>query len=264
MIRSVSRRQWFGNITAGMTGLLASERLLRGAQAPTPASRALVDPRSAIKITRIEIIPVNTLRTIFVKMHTDAGVIGIGEGTVEGRIGTVVAAIKELEPYLIGKDARQPAHHWQAIYRQAFYRGDIVLTSALSAVDIAMWDIKGKALGVPVYELLGGPTRDRIRVYGQAENVEAARRVMAEGYTSLKTSVTDSRGRPARYSENPDFIEGLVEKVAAIRASSGRRSTSASSCTRTARRRWRWSSSRRSRSSSPGGSRSRSSTRTCR
>ena len=69
---------------------------------------------------QIEIIPVNTLRTIFVKMHTDAGVVGIGEGTVEGRIGTVVAAIKELEPYLIGKDPRQPAHHWQAIYRQAF------------------------------------------------------------------------------------------------------------------------------------------------
>ena len=60
-------------------------------------------------------IPVNTLRTIFIKMHTDAGVVGIGEGTVEGRIGTVVAAIKELEPYLIGKDPRQPAHHWQRV-----------------------------------------------------------------------------------------------------------------------------------------------------
>ena len=118
MIQSASRRQWFRNITAGMTGLLASERLVRGAQAPTPASGAVVDPRSAIKITRIEIIPVNTLRTIFIKMYTDAGVVGIGEGTVEGRIGTVVAAIKELEPYLIGKDPRQPAHHWQAIYRQ--------------------------------------------------------------------------------------------------------------------------------------------------
>jgi galactonate dehydratase len=91
------------------------------------------------------------------------------------------------------------------------------LTSALSAVDIAMWDIKGKALGVPVYELLGGPTRDRIRVYGQAETVEAARGVMAEGYTSMKTSMTNSRGRPARYSENPDFIEGFVEKMTAMR-----------------------------------------------
>src|SRR5215208_8282131 len=156
MNSSNSRRNWMKKIAVGMTGLLASERLGRAADAPLATSRALADPRAAIKITKLEIIPVNTLRTIFVKMHTDAGVIGIGEGTVEGRIGTVVAAIKELEPYLIGKDPRQPAHHWQAIYRQAFYRGDIILTSALSAVDIAMWDIKGKALGVPVYELLGG------------------------------------------------------------------------------------------------------------
>src|SRR5690349_21758287 len=115
MIPSVSRRRWFRNITAGLTGVLASERLVRGAQAPAPSSRALADPRAAIKITKLEIIPVNTLRTIFVKMHTDAGIVGVGEGTVEGRIQTVVAAIKELEGYLVGKDPRQPAHHWQAI-----------------------------------------------------------------------------------------------------------------------------------------------------
>ncbi len=151
------------------------------------------------------------------KLHTDAGITGIGEGTVEGRIPTVVAAIKELEPYLVGKDPRQPAHHWQAIYRHAFYRGDIILTSALSAVDIAMWDIKGKALGVPIYELLGGPTRDRIHCYGQAESVEETRQVLAEGYTSMKTSVSSSRGRLSRYSESPDFIQGFVEKVGAIR-----------------------------------------------
>lgn len=87
MSLSLSRRRWLGNITAGMTGLLASERLVHEAQAPTPAPGALVDPRSAIKITRIEIIPVNTLRTIFIKMHTDAGVVGIGEGIV----GTVAS-----------------------------------------------------------------------------------------------------------------------------------------------------------------------------
>ncbi len=204
------------SIGLGMAGLLAAERAPASAQ-PVNAARAMVSPRDAIKITRLEIIPVNSLRTVFVKMHTDAGIVGIGEGTVEGRIGTVVAAIKELEPYLIGKDPRQPAHHWQAIYRHAFYRGDIVLTSALGAVDIAMWDIKGKALGTPVYDLLGGPTRDRIRVYGQAENVEDTRKLMAEGYTSMKTSVSRSRGRLSRYSENPDFIQGFVEKVEAIR-----------------------------------------------
>jgi len=201
-----------------MAGLLALERL--GHAADTPAvntSRALVDPRDAIKITQLEIIPVNSLRSVFVKLHTDAGIVGLGEGTVEGRIKTTMAAIQELEGYLLGKDPRAVAHHWQAMYRHAFYRGGIILTSALSAVDIAMWDIKGKALGVPVYELLGGPTRDRIRVYGQAESVEGTRKIMAEGYTSMKTSVSSSRGRLSRYSENPDFIAGFVEKVAAIR-----------------------------------------------
>ncbi|HEX4270247.1 MAG TPA: galactonate dehydratase [Rhizomicrobium sp.] len=218
---SVSRRNWMKTMTAGMAGLLAAERAGHAAEPVSMSgalnSRALADPREPIKITKLEIIPVNTLRSIFVKMYTDAGIVGIGEGTVEGRIPTVMAAIKELEPYLVGKDPRQPAHHWQAIYRHAFYRGDIILTSALSAVDIAMWDIKGKALGVPVYELLGGPTRDRIRVYGQAESVEETKKVLAEGYTSMKTSVSSSRGRLSRYSENPDFIQGFVEKVGAIR-----------------------------------------------
>jgi galactonate dehydratase len=219
----VSRRNWLAGF--GLAGLLAAERVEAQPRSPIPPpfdpARAQLGPRDRVKITRLEIIPVNTLRTIFIKMHTDAGIVGVGEGTVEGRIQTVIAAIKELEPYLIGKDPRQPAHHWQAIYRHAFYRGDIVLTSALSAVDIAMWDIKGKALGAPVYELLGGPTRDRVRVYGQAESVEATRGLIAEGYTSMKTSVSGSRGRQSRYSENPDFIDGFVEKVGAIRQLAG-------------------------------------------
>jgi galactonate dehydratase len=181
----------------------------------------MTDPKDDIKITKLEIIPVHSLRTIFVKMHTNAGIIGIGEGTVEGRITTTIAAIKELENYLIGKDPRRPAHHWQAMYRHAFYRGDIILTSALSAVDIAMWDIKGKALGVPIYELLGGPTRDRIRLYGQAGSPEGAKAVLAEGYQSMKISVTSSRGRLSRYVENPDFVQGVVENIKAIRETIG-------------------------------------------
>ena len=211
-----NRRDWIKSFGFGMAGMLAAER--NATAAPVNTARALAGPRDAIKITRLEIIPVNSLRSIFVKMHTDAGIIGLGEGTVEGRIPTVVAAIKELEPYLIGKDPRQPAHHWQAIYRHAFYRGDIVLTSALGAVDIAMWDIKGKALGVPVYDLLGGPTRDRIKCYGQAESVEETKtHVLAEGFKSMKTSVSSSRGRLSRSSESPYYIDGFVEKVKAIR-----------------------------------------------
>ncbi len=223
MKKNQSRRKWLKNMTAGMAGLLTAEHL-----AGTPVKysdagskfnigRALIAPGDPIKITKLEIIPVNTMRTVFIKMHTDAGITGIGEGTVEGRISTTMAAIKELEGYLIGKDPRRPAHHWQAIYRHAFYRGGIILTSALSAVDIAMWDIKGKALGVPVYELLGGPTRDRVRVYGQAGSPEGAKQVLDQGFKSLKVGVTYSRGRLSRLVENPDFVQGIVDNIAAIR-----------------------------------------------
>jgi galactonate dehydratase len=214
-VSGYNRRHWMALASAGLGGLLAAER---ATAQPINTSRALADPRSAIKITRLEIIPVHSLRSIFVKMHTDAGIIGLGEGTVEGKIETVMAAIAQLEPYLKGKDPRQPAHHWQAMYRHAFYRGDVILCSALSAVDIAMWDIKGKALGVPVYELLGGPTRDRIKLYGQAESVEETKsHVLAEGYLSMKTSVSSTRGRLSRASESPYYIDGFVEKVKAIR-----------------------------------------------
>lgn len=218
-----SRRNWLRQMTAGMTGLLTAEQMVdrRVNYSETGKhfniSKALMALGDPIKITRLEIIPVNSLRTIFIKMHTDAGITGIGEGTVEGRITTTMAAIQELEEYLKGKDPRRPAHHWQAIYRHAFYRGGIILTSALSAVDIAMWDIKGKALGVPVYELLGGPTRDRVRVYGQAGSPEEAKQVIDEGYSSLKVGVTYSRGRLSRLVENPDFVQGVVENISAIR-----------------------------------------------
>lgn len=226
MNQNVSRRNWLKFLSAGMGGLLVSEQHavasnVKPGEHAFNTERALIAPRDAIKITKLEIIPVHTCRTIFVKMHTDAGIIGIGEGTVEGRIPTTMTAIKELEKYLIGKDPRQPAHHWQAIYRHAFYRGGIILTSALSAVDVAMWDIKGKALGVPIYELLGGPTRDRIRVYGQAGSPEGAKEVLAEGYQSMKISVTSSRGRLSRYVENPDFVQGVVENIKAIRDTIG-------------------------------------------
>ena len=199
-----------------MAGLLFAEQAPARSQ-PFNFTKALASPNDNLKITKLEIIPVHSCRTIFVKMHTNAGIIGIGEGTVEGRIPTTMTAIQELEKYLIGKDPRQPAHHWQAIYRHAFYRGGIILTSALSAVDIAMWDIKGKALGVPVYELLGGPTRDRIRVYGQAQTPEGAKQILAEGYQSMKVGIFSSRGRSSRYVENPDFIQGVVDNVGAIR-----------------------------------------------
>jgi galactonate dehydratase len=125
-----------------------------------PRNDPPLKPRAAIKITRLETFLVKP-RWLFLKVHTDAGIVGLGEPLVEGRALTVQTAVREIEPYLIGKDPRQVVHHWQAIYRHAFYRGGPIMTSALSGIDMALWDIKGKALGVPVYELLGGPTRRR-------------------------------------------------------------------------------------------------------
>ena len=99
--------------------------------------------KTKVKITKLETFLVKP-RWIFLKVHTDAGVIGLGEPLLEGRALTIQTAIKEIEPYLLGKDPRQVVHHWQAIYRHAFYKGGPILTSALSGIDQALWDIKGK------------------------------------------------------------------------------------------------------------------------
>ncbi len=218
MKRRNSRRAWLKGVAAGLGGLIAAEQKGHAAN----ADYAMISPKDSIKITKLEIIPVHSQRTLFLKMHTDAGIVGIGEGTVEGRVPTVIAAIKELEKYLIGKDPRQPAFHWQAIYRHTFYRGGIILTSALSAVDIAMWDIKGKALGVPVFELLGGPTRDRIPVYGTARSPEhAVERIKNEGYRSFKIGPGRPQGRTPRYSENPGYIQACIDHFRSWREAVG-------------------------------------------
>ena len=101
---------------------------------------------------------------VLVRIDTDEGLHGVGEATLEGKEATMAAAVGELRRYLIGQDPRPVLHHWQAMY-QAFWKGGPILQSALAGVEIALWDLKGKALGVPVYELLGGPLRERARAY---------------------------------------------------------------------------------------------------
>ncbi|MBN2329896.1 MAG: galactonate dehydratase [Candidatus Omnitrophica bacterium] len=179
---------------------------------------APISPKDALKITRLETFLVKP-RWLFLKVHTDAGIVGLGEPILEGRARTCAEAVKEIEPYLIGKDPRRVTHHWQAIYRHAFYRGGPILTSALSGVDQALWDIKGKALGVPVYELLGGPTRDRIKVYGRAGRQDDIKRGMERGFRAFKTGV--AKERPARIVETPGFVAYAAERFAALREAGG-------------------------------------------
>lgn len=120
-----------------------------------------------MKITKIRTYVCDAYRTnwVFVKVFTDEGISGIGEATLEYREKTVIAAVHDLERTLIGQDAHSIEKIFHDSYRDAYWRGGVVLMSALSAVEMALWDIKGKALGVPVYQLLGGKVRDGIECY---------------------------------------------------------------------------------------------------
>ncbi|MBV5337256.1 MAG: D-galactonate dehydratase, partial [Deltaproteobacteria bacterium] len=104
-------------------------------------------------------------RWLFLKIATDEGIEGWGEPVIEGRAATVKAAVEELAAMLIGKDPMRIEDHWQMMYRGGFYRGGPILMSAIAGIDQALWDIKGKALNAPIYQLLGGACRDSIRVY---------------------------------------------------------------------------------------------------
>lgn len=175
-----------------------------------------------MRITRLETIHVKP-RWLFLKVHTDEGIVGLGEPVVEGRAQTVEAAVHEAGRYLIGQDPRRIEHHWQAIYRGAFYRGGPVLCSALSGIEQALWDITGKWLGVPVYQLLGGAVRDSIRMYrwvgGRTpeECAEAAKRAVADGFTTLKTALFDRM----RIVDAPEAVDRAVAKFAAMREAVG-------------------------------------------
>ena len=177
-----------------------------------------------MKITRVETFLVKP-RYLFLKLHTDEGLIGLGEPILEGRARTCATAVAELEPYLLGKDPRRVVHHWQAMYKHAFYRGGPLLTSALSGVEQALWDLAGKAADMPVYEMLGGPLRNRVRMYrgcGGGTPEQAAKAVeesKAAGFTAAKTGVGGPR--PARIVETPGFVQGVVDRFAAMREAAG-------------------------------------------
>jgi galactonate dehydratase len=159
---------------------------------------------------------------IFVKVLTDAELYGWGEATLEGKEETVSACVRELGRYLVDKDPLAVEHHWAAMFRHGFWRGGVVLNSALAALDQALWDLRGKAWGVPVYKLLGGPTRERIRlythvgIYNPALMEEDARRDVADGFTAMKTGAWASEAslpeaeQIARFAERVGRLREVV------------------------------------------------------
>ena len=144
-----------------------------------------------MKITKLRLYSVKP-RWLFLAIDTDAGITGWGEPVIEGRANTVAAAVEELSAYLIGKDPSRINDLWQTLYRGGFYRGGPILMSAIAGIDQALWDIKGKVLGQPVYELLGGLCRDKMKTYtwvggdDPAEECEQITTLMATGWDTFK------------------------------------------------------------------------------
>ena len=164
-------------------------------------------------------------RTRLVKITTDDGIVGWGETTLEGKPKSTIAAVEELSDYLIGQNPLLSEHHWQHIYRSAFYRGGNILMSALSGIDQALWDIAGKHYGVPTYKLLGDAVRDRIRVYAHwgidsmSDDGKARARERLDmlremgGYTAFKSGP----GGMWRGHEPPAIIDAFVERAYLMR-----------------------------------------------
>jgi galactonate dehydratase len=153
-----------------------------------------------MKIGKIELFKVPP-RWLLLKITPDNGIEGWGEPVVEGKASTVKAAVEEMASYIIGRDAHQIEDIWQVLYRGGFYRGGPILMSAISGIDQALWDIKGKALGVPVYELLGGAVRDKMQVYGWIGG--------------------DKPAKAAEWIDTPKKVQDAIDIIAAVRETVG-------------------------------------------
>ncbi|TDD31646.1 galactonate dehydratase [Actinomadura sp. KC06] len=175
-----------------------------------------------MKIARVETFPVPP-RWLFCRIETDDGLVGWGEPVVEGRAEVVRAAVDVLAEYLLGRDPLRIEDHWQVLAKGGFYRGGPVLSSALAGLDQALWDIAGKARGVPVYSLLGGPVRDRVRMYawiGGDEPAALADGIAArvdEGFTAVKMNASGRMPPLAGQAA----MTAVVDRVAAAREALG-------------------------------------------
>ncbi|KZT01072.1 enolase C-terminal domain-like protein [Laetiporus sulphureus 93-53] len=158
-------------------------------------------------------------RWLFVRVETEGGIVGWGEGTLEGHTEAVEGAFKDLIERFVGWDADKIQDIWQHAYRARFYRGGPVLMSALSGLDIALWDIKGKKLDVPVWQLLGGKVRDRLKVYGWIGGdkphavIEGAKSRKQQGFTAVKMNGTEAMA----WIDSPELLKETVARVSDVK-----------------------------------------------
>jgi len=162
-------------------------------------------------------------RWMFVKIETDEGITGWGEPVIEGRARSVETAVNELSEYVIGKDPARINDIWQAMYRTGFYRGGPILMSAIAGIDQALWDIKGKVLNAPVYELLGGLVRDRMKMYSwvggdrPADVIAGIKKLQAIGFNTFKLNGCEEMG----LIDTSKTVDAAVAVVAEIREAFG-------------------------------------------
>jgi galactonate dehydratase len=161
---------------------------------------------------------------VFVKVETDQpGLFGWGEASLEAKPRAVAGCIADMEPMIVGEDPRRIEYIWQILYRGAFWRQGVIGMSAISGIDQALWDIKGKDLGKPVYELLGGPVRDKVRMYthfGRAtidETVEDAVNKVEKGWTAIKTVPMP----PTNYLDGPKVVKQAAGRLRRVREAVG-------------------------------------------
>jgi galactonate dehydratase len=175
-----------------------------------------------MKITKVETFVLSN-RHALVKISTDEGVYGWGECTLENWVRTVTAAIERMTEHLIGADPSRITALWQTLARGGYYRGGPVLSSALAGLDQALWDLKGRWLGRPVHELLGGPTRDHARVYahanapGRTGSPERAREHVAAGFDLLKVAPQTR----VEFLDRPRYVDAMLAELAELRAAVG-------------------------------------------
>ncbi|HET7083998.1 MAG TPA: galactonate dehydratase [Rhizomicrobium sp.] len=175
-----------------------------------------------MKITKLTTFVVPP-RWLFLKIETDEGITGWGEPVVEGRAETVAALVAELADTLVGKDPGAIEDHWTVLYRGGFYRGGAIAMSALAGIDQALWDIKGKALNQPVHVLLGGPVRQKMRVYSWIGGdrpgalIDGAKEAQARGFSAIKMLATEELS----YLDSPAKLDQVVARVGALRDAMG-------------------------------------------
>jgi len=181
---------------------------------PGPATSSVVSRIASIEHYRV------APRWLFVKVTTDDGLTGWGEASLEGHAEAVEGALAVLRDQLLAKNPDRIEDAWQVSYRAGFYRGGPVLSSAASGIDQALWDIKGKRLGVPVWQLLGGQVRDKIEVYawiggdGLDPLVDAAKRRLAQGFKAIKMNGTAEM----KWLDSSRALDGVLERVATVKS----------------------------------------------